>query len=358
MTWISDQIVDEISARLGPVNYTPSGYYKRNCMMCHHLGHGTDTRSRFGIRYDSESTNIHCFNCGLNITWFHNKRFPKQFILFLEEIGFSRHEINKFQFQIITASGKKPPKNSYNYSTISSNSFSLIHSWKPIDTSSWITLSDGINQNLTDQRFLDVAEYAMLRNLEFGFDHLYWDRKNKYRLIIPFTYKNKIVGFTSRMARKSKSKTSSLSQATKYYMEKPNGFLMNYDSYLNKHRTRILMVEGALDAFYIDAMGILRNRVSKDQLTLLNQSFKHKEKVVVPDRNYAGIDFINQAIANNWSVAFPNWSNDIEDVGDAVLKYGRILTLISIFDSIESRINSIKLKKQKLERSIRDGKIK
>ena len=49
-----------------------------------------------------------------------------------------------------------------------------------------------------------------------------------------------------------------------------------------------------------------------------------------PDRDAAGKELIRQAAELGWEVSFPPWHTDIKDVGDAVLKYGRLLTLSSI----------------------------
>ena len=61
-----------------------------------------------------------------------------------------------------------------------------------------------------------------------------------------------------------------------------------------------------------------------------------KQIIVVPDRDEAGSKLIDQAIELGWSVSLPEWTDDINDIGDAVAKYGRLYTLYSIVNNAES----------------------
>ena len=55
-----------------------------------------------------------------------------------------------------------------------------------------------------------------------------------------------------------------------------------------------------------------------------------RKVIVVQDRDEAWNKMISRAIDYGWSVAFPQWESDIIDVGDAVIKYGKLLTMKSI----------------------------
>jgi len=62
----------------------------------------------------------------------------------------------------------------------------------------------------------------------------------------------------------------------------------------------------------------------------------NKDVVVVPDRDSAGKKLVEDAIGRGWSLSMPEWEDDINDVGDAVLRYGRLYTLLSIARAAES----------------------
>jgi len=61
----------------------------------------------------------------------------------------------------------------------------------------------------------------------------------------------------------------------------------------------------------------------------------YKEVIVVPDRDSSGKKLVEYAIARGWGLSMPDWDSDIVDTGDAVLRYGRLYTLHSIFAAAE-----------------------
>jgi hypothetical protein len=67
---------------------------------------------------------------------------------------------------------------------------------------------------------------------------------------------------------------------------------------------------------------------------------------VCPDRDKSGKSLVDAAIANGWEVSFPNWANDVKDVGKAVQCYGRLLTLQSILISTIENPTKIMVKRR------------
>jgi len=72
-----------------------------------------------------------------------------------------------------------------------------------------------------------------------------------------------------------------------------------------------------------------------------------KQIIVVPDRDKAGSKLVEQAIEQGWSVSLPEWADDINDIGDAVQRYGRLYTLHSIAVSAEDSPLKIRLRAKK-----------
>ena len=72
----------------------------------------------------------------------------------------------------------------------------------------------------------------------------------------------------------------------------------------------------------------------------------NRQVIVVPDRDAPGEKLINQATEFGWSVAFPEWEDGVDDVADAVLKYGRLFTIQSILKTTESSKLKIDLKRK------------
>ena len=72
-----------------------------------------------------------------------------------------------------------------------------------------------------------------------------------------------------------------------------------------------------------------------------------KQIIVVPDRDSAGKKLVERAIELGWSVAMPEWTPDVNDIGDAVSKYGRLYTLHSIATSADDSALKIRLRAKK-----------
>ena len=54
------------------------------------------------------------------------------------------------------------------------------------------------------------------------------------------------------------------------------------------------------------------------------------------------------AVELGWAVSIPSWPDTVKDVNDAVRHYGRLATLIQIFQSRQTSNIKIKMAKKKL----------
>jgi DNA primase len=99
-------------------------------------------------------------------------------------------------------------------------------------------------------------------------------------------------------------------------------------------RKFVLVTEGPFDAITVSGVSILGSEINDTQRELIEGL--NRRVIVVPDRDSAGQKLIDQAIEFGWSVAFPKWQDEVADVADAVLKYGRLFTIQSILKTAES----------------------
>jgi DNA primase len=159
------------------------------------------------------------------------------------------------------------------------------------------------------------------------------------RIIIPFTFENKIVGHTSRYLDDRKPK---------FISEQQGGYLFGYD--LQKPDWQIcIVVEGIFDALSLNGCALTTNTINDDQIELLKQL--NKKIIVVPDQDKSGMEIINKAIDSGFYVSIPEWDSDVKDVNDAVVKYGKLATLISIINfATNSKIKIEMRKKQFVQR--------
>ena len=177
-----------------------------------------------------------------------------------------------------------------------------------------------------------ILKYIRERNLYttdidfYTSDNLKW----RNRLIIPFFHNNQLTGYTGRAINDKKPK---------YLTESQPGYIFNIDKQ-NESRKFCVVCEGPIDALHIDAVSILGSEIS-DQQKLQLQSLE-KQIIVVADRDKSGKKLAEQAADLGWAVSFPRWEAGINDISDAVAKYGRIVTLRTILDYTE--FNNLKIK--------------
>ena len=109
-------------------------------------------------------------------------------------------------------------------------------------------------------------------------------------------------------------------------------------------RKFVIVTEGPFDAITVSGVSILGSEINGIQKELIDNL--NRQVIVVPDRDAPGQKLINQATEFGWSVAFPEWAEGVDDVADAVLKYGRLFTIQSILKSTESSKLKIDLKRK------------
>lgn len=325
---IIDTIRDVILSNIGVLKQAPKNWQKRNCMLCHTQGHGKDTRSRFGIQFTPNSVAVHCFNCGFAAGYEEGKDLSNSFQFFLKQIGISDDAVKRIKFEVFKEINKiQVTREGDNDNELKiKDSVSL---WKPSNLpDESMPLSHWINTDCRNPKFLSVLEYAVNRKL-LDFDSFYWtpirDFQLSSRLIIPYTYREKIVGFTARLHYDTPDK-----RIPKYYQQCPPDFLYNIDNQQAWSRKYIILTEGVLDAYFVDGVGIL-GEASKEKINILNRF--QKEIIVCPDRDRKGRDLVDVAIDNGWAVSFPLWERHIKDAAAATQKYGALLTTHSIIST-------------------------
>jgi hypothetical protein len=187
-----------------------------------------------------------------------------------------------------------------------------------------------------DDRVIPIVEYIYSRGMTLEDHDFYWSDSPGYvdRMIIPLTVDKKIVGYIARKLGDGKPK---------YLTEHPPHIVFNLDNQPWEHKF-ILVFEGSIDAILLGGVSVLTNEISPEQASQINAS--GKQIIVVPDRDQPGERMIDRAIELGWSVSFPDWADDVKDAGDAVLKYGRLATMISIIKSVEDNELKIKLRKK------------
>lgn len=316
---------------------TPSGWISFNAICCHHNGESRDTRQRGGILINPDKNfQYHCFNCNFKAGWSVGHNLSKNTKKLFQWMGMSNDDINRLV--LITLKNKEQlvidkPKIDLTLHERELPPMSLL-------LSTWADQLAIESDEQLAQDFVKVLKYLIGRGYSNPFDYkFYWSPAAGYidRVIIPFYFEGKIVGWTARKITEGKPK---------YLTDAQPGYVFNIDNQ-TADRKFVIVVEGQFDALGIDGVAIMHNEPNATQIMRINAL--GKEVIAVPDRDKPGAKLIQTAIDNNWSVSLPPWEEHIKDVADAVKYYGRLYTLTTILHYKESNQIKIQLLKKKLE---------
>ena len=320
-------VSDIITAHLpGKRKTTPSGWTSFNAPCCHHNGDAADKRGRGGLISEGDTVSYHCFNCGYKASWQPGRPVSQKLRKLLQWLGCSDDSITRLTFDVMRINeGVQVAERKIEIPTFETVPL-------PPDA---VKIADITEFNKFS---MAVLEYMAVRNLHLDDTTYYWSSSLAYRdrLIIPFYYEKRIVGWTAR--------TITADKKPKYLMEVQPGFVYGLDKQTYDKQFAILC-EGQVDALHIDGCALGGSEINDAQAMLMNKL--GKDIVVVPDRDPAGSKLVERAIELGWQVSLPEWGQDINDVGDAVDRYGRLYTLYSIANNAESSPLKIRLRAKK-----------
>jgi hypothetical protein len=327
-----------ISILPGKQKRTQSGWISINAPCCHHNGHNTDTRGRGGFLPNSNGAiSYHCFNCGYKTSYTPGRTLSFKYRKLLKWLGATENDIQRLVIESVRLKNIVTPEENIEVEEFTFDPRSL-----PENAHNIIELARS-NTELSSQ-VVKVIQYVYDRSIDLDAYTFYWsdlpEYKLNYRVIIPFYYNDKIVGYTARSVDDGIK--------PKYHSDHPGHFVFNLNKQ-HKDNSFVLVTEGPFDAMSIDGVSTQTNDISEQQADIIESL--GKKVIVVPDFDkhinkqgrevWPGEVTIKRALEYGWSVSFPVWRSECKDVNDAVMKYGKLFTLKSILEGVES--NSIKI---------------
>jgi hypothetical protein len=307
----------------GKKRHTHSGWYSFNGVCCHHRGHSVDKRGRGGIKIiDGTKWSYHCFNCQFKCNFQLGRHFSGNLKQLLIWSGMDIDDINRYSFESFSQKELiEGPNFQYNNDVIEFENRRLPE----------------YSVSIFDSDQVDVhVSYLHSRGLDpHAYPYYTVDDESRPRIIIPYFYNGRIVGNTSRFYDGRKPK---------YLSEQQTGYVFNIDNQKREWSSCIL-VEGQFDALSIDGCAYMSSNISDEQAKLLGKL--RRNIIVVPDHDKTGMSICDRALNLGYQVSIPDWSNDIKDVNDAVKKYGKLGTLVSILESATSSRIKIEMARKK-----------
>ena len=316
---------------------TPSGWVSFNAPCCIHNGESADRKKRGGIMAGTDGTiSYHCFNCGYKASYVIGRKLTQRMRTFMGYIGIADDTIKKLAIEAMRheegdTKYEKKRFVSFHKKQMPKNTHSLD-----------VWLEKYVAKDLTAPQYNKIdslLNYLKVRGIDpTWYDFMYspdmYFNFNQ-RLIIPFYWRGDVVGYTGRLFEDI--------EKVKYVTDVQPGYVFNMDTQ-DWTRKFVIVTEGPFDAITISGVSILGSEINDVQRELINNL--NRQVIVVPDRDAPGEKLINQAIEFGWSVAFPEWDNNVLDVADAVLKYGRLFTIQSILKTTETSKLKIDLKRK------------
>ena len=309
---------------------SPRGWLMFNAPCCTHRGQSRDTRMRGNMLILPDGhIAYNCYNCGFK-TVFDNVNISRNFENLMNWLNVPTDDIRKVKLEVLQnklAGVTALPSHEDLHFLRDFKEVSLPEGARPIEA---IMEDDEIAP-----QFVSTMEYLSSRGdaVAEGWDY-HWSPSTKWnldqRIIIPFYYRDKIVGWTARYAG-----TPPKDVPRYYNSDLQTGYLFNCDAITKGNRKYIILVEGPFDAIAIDGVAALGSRLSRQQLSWLNST--DREIILLPDRQRNNQGLIDIALEQGWSVSFPDWEDDVKDAADASCRYGKLFTLRTI---IHSRTNS------------------
>lgn len=325
-------VLDRFRLLLPRIKASPSGWISFNAPCCQHRGHARDTRKRAGIMF-SEGVVYNCFNCKYTASWQPGRTLTEKFKTLCRWLGANDDEIKHLVFEALkTESLDYEPE----------HFVEKVKFTKKDLPEATMTIAEWVNSAYLPDIAEDIGkviDYLIDRGYDPMDDNFCWSPAPGFvdRVIIPFKYDGIVVGNTARKVKDGKPK---------YLSDQHPFFVFNIDAQdpLNKY---VFVCEGPFDALAVGGVALLTNEISQQQAHIINQL--GKEVIVIPDQDQAGLMLIKQAIDYDWSVAFPNWSEDVKDCADAVKKYGKLFVIVDAIKTAQRGEIKISVARNNLE---------
>lgn len=325
-------MIDILTYIHGRRKTSAKGWISFNAPCCTYNGETPDKKMRGSIKYaNATDWTYHCFNCKFKASFKLGYQLSFKVRKLMSWMGVPDYEIKKANLESLRNRNvnaildeRKQPKKEVSFNEIELSA----------------------EARMLEESDTEIVSYLAGRGLDYqSYPFMIDDEKVRPGVLIPYTYQNKLVGHTTRFLT---------DRTPKFLNEQQPGYVFGID--LQKESWQVAIVcEGIIDAISLDILGLLHNEISDEQVDVIRRL--QKRVIVVPDQDKAGLPLIDRAIELGFGVSIPDWGlnaegEQIHDINEAVVNYGKLATLISIVKSANHSKLKIELAKRKLKRKI------
>ena len=277
-----------------------NGWISFNAVCCLHNGESSDTRGRGGIKTNNGSVSYHCFNCGYKASFQPGRHLTFKFRKLLSLLGADDLTVRRLVIEAVRLKELVAPEEiepileeeiTYEARSLPEQARNVV------ELANFYSIGD---YNNVPAELLAAIEYVNRRTINLDKYNFYWTPEEAYnlhrRIIIPFYYKQQIVGYTSRAIADGIK--------PKYWSNHPADFVFNLDNQMPDSKF-VVVCEGPFDAMSIDGVALNGSEISDTQVDQIDRL--QREVIVVPDADRAGRKLVDRAIEAGWTVSFPVW---------------------------------------------------
>jgi len=328
-------VIDILSYLPGKRKKTSSGWTSFNAPCCVHNGESADRRQRGGIKITDQGWSYHCFNCSFTASFILGRTLSFKARRLLQWLMVPQEEIERINLESLRHRSIQGILDDRQRTAQAVQGIEFEDRDLPVD----FALVDAN----TPLHWQYLRDRCVPEDYPIGMIH--GDAQDKFMrrqgVIIPYTYDGRIVGSTRRYFD---------DRNPRYIHDMQPGYVFGTD--LQKPDWRhTVVVEGVFDALAIGGLAVLHADINDAQARLIRSL--DREITVVPDQDEAGMRLVDRAIELGWTVSMPDWPDGVKDANDAVKQWGRLVTLIHIFQARETSRIKIELRKKQLVKSFR-----
>lgn len=314
-------MIDVVSFLPGKRKQTSSGWLSVNAPCCVHRGESADRRQRGGMKITPDgSWSWHCFNCGYTASFVLGRNLTFKARKLLEWLNVPTEEIERINLESLKHKSIEGLLGDRQQVVNQLQNIEFEERDLPADT-----------QPLNET----AREYLQNRHIPLDYPFLY-KTMPRPGVVIPFTHNNQVVGHTTRFLD---------DRTPKYIQDIQPGYVFGTDLQKSNWQS-VIVVEGVFDALSINGLAVLHAEINDAQVRLIRSL--GREVIVVPDQDEAGMRLVDRAVELGWAVSMPDWPEGVKDVNDAVIRMGRLATLLTIMQSKETSKIKIELRKKQL----------
>ena len=319
-------MIDVVTYLPGKRKQTASGWISFNAPCCIHRGDTQDRRSRGGLKPTADgSWSYHCFNCGYTASFILGRNITFKARRLLEWLNVPAEEIERINLESLKQRSIEGLLGERQQVADRLAAIEFEDKDLPADT-----------QTLNPQ----AVEYLTTRRIPMDYPFLY-KTMPRPGIVIPFTYDNQVVGHTTRFLD---------DRTPRYIQDIQPGYVFGTDLQRPNWQSAIVC-EGVFDALSINGLAVLHAEINDAQVRVIRNLAR--DVVVVPDQDEAGMRLVDRAVELGWAVSMPDWPAGCKDINDAVIRMGRLATLLTIMQAKETSKIKIELRKKQLVKRLR-----